>query len=138
VTAPRKNFDEAVLAYQQGSSVAAVAARFGVSRQSMWVVLKRRGVALRPVYRFGSDNHFFRHGDGYSVEKKRAVLRVAKAVKRGRLTPQPCEACGVTSVCKDGRRGVHAHHDDYSKPLAVRWLCKACHDKEHRNAQHVF
>jgi hypothetical protein len=33
--------------------------------------------------------------------------------------PEPCERCGAPDAEK--------HHDDYSRPLAVRWLCRSCH-----------
>lgn len=39
--------------------------------------------------------------------------------RRGLLLPKPCEKCGSEDVQK--------HHDDYSKPLEVRWFCRACH-----------
>jgi hypothetical protein len=42
----------------------------------------------------------------------------------GRLIRQPCEVCG--------EKKVEAHHDDYDKPLDVRWLCKAHHTDVHR------
>ena len=44
--------------------------------------------------------------------------------KVGRLIPQPCETCGSQKVEK--------HHDDYSRPLQVRWLCRAHHLALHR------
>ncbi len=44
-------------------------------------------------------------------------------IKRGKLVKQPCEYCG--------NRSVQAHHDDYSKPLMVKWLCKECHELHH-------
>ncbi len=39
--------------------------------------------------------------------------------RRGKLKPQPCEHCGSPDAQK--------HHDDYGKPLQVRWLCEDCH-----------
>lgn len=40
------------------------------------------------------------------------------------LDPEPCEGCGAGEAVR--------HHDDYSKPLEVRWLCRTCHGIEHR------
>ena len=42
--------------------------------------------------------------------------------RRGKLIPQPCEVCGDKA---------QKHHDDYSKPLQVRWLCRWCHTQLH-------
>lgn len=50
---------------------------------------------------------------------------VAKALRRGGITrPAAC------SQCEKGGQ-LHAHHDDYSRPLTVRWLCEACHLEHH-------
>ncbi len=76
-----------------------------------------------------------RKGGGSYVappEKTQARTVLNNAVTRGILSPQPCEKCGESPVLHDGRRGVQAHHDDYSKPLEVRWLCVACHGDHHR------
>jgi len=50
-------------------------------------------------------------------------IKTRQAIARGKLTRQPCEACGATPV--------EAHHDDYSRPLDVRWLCTPCHRAHH-------
>ena len=63
-----------------------------------------------------------KHDDEYLAQKA-AVLKVSRAVRAGRLRRQPCEACGSTDV--------QAHHDDYSRPLDVRWLCTKHHASEH-------
>lgn len=57
-------------------------------------------------------------------EKYAAHSAVLVAVRSGRLLRRPCEVCGTEPA--------HAHHDDYSKPLDVRWLCPAHHGEEHR------
>jgi hypothetical protein len=62
--------------------------------------------------------------------RARTVLN--KAVRRGQITRQPCEVCGESPTNHNGTSGVQAHHDDYSKPLDVRWLCTFCHAAHHR------
>lgn len=57
-------------------------------------------------------------------EKKRAQRAVYKALQRGTLVKLPCGVCGAEKV--------DAHHDDYAKPLSVRWLCRRHHGLEHR------
>lgn len=55
--------------------------------------------------------------------KYKAHVMVNNAVRDGKLFSEPCEICGnVKSV---------AHHDDYLKPLNVRWLCCAHHSQWH-------
>ncbi len=57
--------------------------------------------------------------------KSNARQRFAAAVKEGRIErPKVCSACGK-------RKKIHGHHDDYSKPFDVRWLCPKCHYKQH-------
>lgn len=58
-------------------------------------------------------------------KKLRTHQAVARAVGKGTLIPKPCEICGEVE-------NVHAHHDDYAKPLVVRWLCS-----EHHIAWHL-
>lgn len=56
--------------------------------------------------------------------KYRAHNMVNNAIRDGKLFAEPCE------VCKSGS-GTHAHHDDYAKPLNVRWLCAVHHKQWH-------
>ena len=63
---------------------------------------------------------------GSNSGKRACHVIVGNAVRDGRLIKkQECEECG----CKEGR--IHGHHDDYAKPLEVRWLCPACHRSWH-------
>jgi len=58
-----------------------------------------------------------------STIKQQARYAVWKAVRDGALVPGPCERCG--------KPNGHAHHEDYSKPLDVVWLCHRCHMRRH-------
>jgi len=58
-------------------------------------------------------------------EKAAAHRMVRSAVKSGFLCrPDVCQECGDGGV-------IHGHHEDYSKPLDVDWLCVPCHHKRH-------
>lgn len=120
--------DAAVTLYQGGLSLGDIAACFGVTRQGMHDLLKRR-TEMRPQLRYAAENHFYRGG---AKAEDRAHNIVEKAVLRGVLVPQACEMCGANGTMADGRREVQAHHDDYTKPLQVRWLCQRHHHEWHR------
>lgn len=57
-------------------------------------------------------------------EKYKARSAVNNAIQLGKLKKGMCEICGNPEV--------EAHHDDYSKPLDIRWLCAEHHGKQHR------
>ena len=64
------------------------------------------------------------------IKTKEKYGEYLSAIKNGKLTPQPCAVCG-----KDKTQG---HHEDYSKPLDVVWLCIRHHQDRHihlRNAK---
>jgi hypothetical protein len=60
------------------------------------------------------------------LHPKKAAARVAtrNAICSGLLIRQPCEICG--------HNPAEAHHDDYDKPLGVRWLCTKHHAEHHK------
>lgn len=50
-----------------------------------------------------------------------ARLKARYAVKKGILVkPKWCEVCNLV-------KPLQGHHEDYSKPLEVIWLCTGCH-----------
>lgn len=54
----------------------------------------------------------------------KAHAKVSRAIRRGQLTKGPCAVCGSTVR-------IEGHHDDYSKPLEVIWLCRPHHGQRH-------
>ena len=56
--------------------------------------------------------------------KQSAHEKVKRALLNGTLIrPSKCEQCENTKLV--------AHHEDYSKPLDVNWLCQTCHMRLH-------
>lgn len=70
----------------------------------------------------------FAYGTGYSEEerKKRRKARseLNHFLRDKHIEQKPCEVCGARA---------EAHHDDYNKPLVVRWLCLKHHREWHKN-----
>ncbi len=56
-------------------------------------------------------------------EKYKAHTALGNAIRDGKVFKQPCEVCGAAKV--------EGHHDDYSKPLSVRWFCRPHHRAYH-------
>ena len=56
--------------------------------------------------------------------KRNANVIVGNAIRSGNLKRERCCICGMTA---------QAHHEDYSKPLEVVWLCVT-----HHNARHTY
>ncbi|QEQ94892.1 hypothetical protein pEaSNUABM56_00093 [Erwinia phage pEa_SNUABM_56] len=56
-------------------------------------------------------------------KKRRAKDALNYAVRSGKIKKMPCEICG--------EKKAHGHHDDYDKPLEVRWLCPIHHKQWH-------
>ncbi len=62
------------------------------------------------------------------LTKFRARQTLKHAVRTGRVAREPCQVCGAANS--------EGHHDDYSKPLEVKWLCRKHHVELERHDQH--
>lgn len=60
-------------------------------------------------------------------EKSKARKLVSYFInQRGYMSKPKC-----CSKCKEEKK-LEAHHEDYTKPLDVIWMCKSCHTKYHK------
>ena len=70
-------------------------------------------------------------------QRAHARRLVQIAVAKGTLTrPDSCQRCGGSPPPASRRDGsarypIQGHHEDYSKPLEVIWLCTPCHKLIH-------
>ena len=52
-----------------------------------------------------------------------AHMALRSGLRRGLIDKQPCHVCGHPNT--------EGHHEDYSKPLEVTWLCRRHHREAH-------
>jgi len=88
------------------------------------LIARRRKYNTSKLGRISSVRRIKKYRNKYP-EKYHATIKVGVALRNGSLVRKSCEGCG-------GKK-VHAHHDDYKKPLDVRWLCQPCHWKFHNS-----
>ena len=79
-----------------------------------------------------NNDYFKRNGRNSSYNAKyrkghpevyAAHRAVRDALRLGLLKKKPCNVCG--------EKKVQGHHEDYSKPLKVDWLCQQHHMERH-------
>jgi hypothetical protein len=64
--------------------------------------------------------------DAHRYLQGRAHAMTSAAIASGELTVGACEQAGEACNGK-----IAAHHDDYIRPLHVRWLCARHHKQQH-------
>ena len=75
---------------------------------------------VRKSYLKNGKKNYHKHFLKYQA---RALLRTQ--VKNGSIKKLPCIDC-------NSKENLQGHHEDYSKPLDVIWLCVGCHRLRHR------
>lgn len=75
-----------------------------------------------------------RYADNFKIkypEKTEAHRVIQRLRRKGELKPEPCEVC-------QSAQNIHAHHDDYTKPLEIRWLCRSHHIEWHKSNKPIY
>lgn len=87
----------------------------------------------KPAHKKATPRKFIKVGSDQA--KVDARVAVHNAVAKGVIQkPKNC------TICKRKRRSdlLEAHHEDYSRPLDVIWLCRRCHCNVHANGPSVI
>ncbi len=82
---------------------------------------RRRG---RTKKRIKENQHYTKERRKREPWKYKAYLRVKRGLASGKIVKTPCSVCGSIAV--------EGHHEDYTKPLDVIWLCKIHHEEIHK------
>jgi hypothetical protein len=82
---------------------------------------RKRGKEKHRIYKNIIRNREYREKN---PEKYKAHCCVNNAMRDKRLFKKPCVVCKTT-------KRLEAHHEDYSKPLDVTWLCSIHHSQLH-------
>lgn len=101
----------------------AMAAKYRAARLARGLPPYRSESSPEQRARWVAAAHARYHSSPEYRAKQIARATARKAIRDGRLTRGPCEVCGTTPT--------EAHHDDYSQPQKVRWLCPLHHREHH-------
>jgi len=93
--------------------------------------LKNREKVLERTTKWRKENkekfkRIWKDSNEKNLNKRKARKIVDYHLRKGNLKkPESCSIC-------NNNFNIQAHHDDYSFPLNIRWLCSQCHGIEHR------
>lgn len=70
-----------------------------------------------------------KYGDLSPLARMKADARATanRHVRSGKIKKHVC--------CECGAHEAEMHHEDYSKPLEVIWLCRPCHLEHHKQGE---
>lgn len=64
-------------------------------------------------------------------ERYKAHNILLSSIRNGSIIKQNC------IVCSESKNKINGHHEDYSKPLVVMWLCDK-HHKQLHNSENIY
>ncbi len=157
------NYDETVRLYEKGLSTRNIADLYQMSRQAMWVILKKRGCKFMTYSEAGKLGGIARAKKYGSPMKNKETALKSNTSEKGRLGAigrKIWENVNNQALNPDLSKVAHkelskaiksgiikkqpceicsstvktgGHHKDYSKPLEVNWLCPKHHGSLHFN-----
>jgi hypothetical protein len=75
----------------------------------------------------GINNPNYKHGlranDNRCQDEVYRLVRAA--IEKGQIKKDKCEMCSE-------KKDILAHHDDYTEPLNIKWLCRKHHSSWHK------
>jgi hypothetical protein len=74
--------------------------------------------ALTKIVKKDMVSYLYRQRNPEKIKTRKLVYQ---SIKVGRIKRLPCEVCGKVKS--------EAHHEDYSKPFQIIWLCKKHHSE---------
>lgn len=98
--------------------------RVALRARERYEALRVDPVAMEELRRKNRDGMLRYRGKPANRQKVRARWLTGAWIRRGKLKRRPCVVCGSEFS--------ESHHEDYSKPLAVVWLCRKHHMDRHR------
>ena len=126
-----KLLDMVAESYNGGNSIFTCSGQYGIGVHVIRKILVSKKIKTRGTGKSGRENNFYRGGIVSGGESARILAY--SAIRKCILQRKPCEVCGAFGVDEKGKNIINAHHDDYNKPIDVRWLCHEHHFEWHKS-----
>jgi len=103
--------------------------RAGLNQPRHIQTKEERAAKMRSYLATDKGKQAKRRGGGAWIERNKEKRLAQNKLNNAQrydpsLNPKPCVRCGSSKT--------HAHHEDYTRPLDVIWLCPAHHAERHR------
>jgi hypothetical protein len=96
-----------------------------LNKKSIRLNKKKYNESHREILR--KSNKSWKNKNPHKIEAER---KISYAIRIGKIKKQNCTKC-------DSSKDLHAHHEDYTKPLEIIWLCRTCHFQRHKEMREI-